>query len=492
VSTDEQAEEGYSIEGQTDKLRAYSALRDLGEVTVISDPGLSGKNMKRSGLQQLLVAVEAGHVSHVLVWRLDRLSRNLGDLIMLADKFGELNVALHSVSENLDLSSASGRMFYNILGTFAQFFREQLSENVKMGNERAIKEGRWINRPKTGYELIEGRLVPNEDAARVQEVFRLRGQGLSYRVIEDRTGITYSTVRSVLESRIYLGEVLHNGEWSPGGHDPIVTDEEWHEAHRGLAKGVQPAKDVLSGRVRCGLCERRMAVAQDGRGNGLYRCRHRGVGCDQSSRSTKGLARAAILGLSLVGTDQRLQEAIRKRLAGGSRARNGVTRTDRRPSPALTLGSVTEQRRKLLDLYYQGGISAEGFREEEARLCTVIEAARAQVAEEQSQESVKNDLEVRFEQVAALLRDLDIDAVWDAAEYQERRVLVEEMVEWVTVFPDHLEVTVVGAPPLNVLYGEVGLKVPEIVAIGPPSSDPSGTIKGLLARRFVSRTFRLD
>jgi len=122
----------------------------------------------------------------------------------------------------------------------------------------------------------------------------------------------------------------------------------------------------------------------------------------------------------------------------------------------------------------------------------VIEAARAQVAEEQSQESVKNDLEVRFEQVAALLRDLDIEAVWDAAEYQERRVLVEEMVEWVTVFPDHLEVTVVGAPPLNVLYGEVGLKVPEIVAIGPPSSDPSGTIKGLLARRFVSRTFRLD
>ena len=73
VSTDEQAEEGFSIEGQTDKLRAYSALRDLGEVTVISDPGLSGKNMSRSGLQQLLAAVEAGHVCHFLVWRLDRL-----------------------------------------------------------------------------------------------------------------------------------------------------------------------------------------------------------------------------------------------------------------------------------------------------------------------------------------------------------------------------------------------------------------------------------
>lgn len=151
VSTEEQAAEGFSIEGQADKLRIYASLRDLGGVSVISDPGRSGKDMKRPGLQQLLAAVEAGHVSHVLVWRLDRLSRNLSDLILLADLLEDHGVALHSLQENLDLSSASGRMFYNILGTFAQFFREQLAENVKMGNERAIREGKWLNRSKTGY-----------------------------------------------------------------------------------------------------------------------------------------------------------------------------------------------------------------------------------------------------------------------------------------------------------------------------------------------------
>ncbi len=226
VSTDEQAEEGYSIEGQADKLRAYWALRDLGDVTVVTDPGRSGKDMHRSGLQQVLAAVEAGHVSHVLVWRLDRLSRNLGDLILLADTFGAAGVALHSVSENLDLSSASGRMFYNILGTFAQYFREQLSENVRMGNDRAVREGRWINRPKTGYDLIEGKLVPNSDVVRVQECFRLRGKNHSYRSIEERTGLKYSTVSAILKSRIYLGEVLHKGQWYPGSHEAIITDEE--------------------------------------------------------------------------------------------------------------------------------------------------------------------------------------------------------------------------------------------------------------------------
>jgi len=67
--------------------------------------------------------VEAGHVAHLLIWRLDRLSRNLGGLILLADTFGRADVALHSFTERLDLSSATGRMFYNVLGSLAQFYR---------------------------------------------------------------------------------------------------------------------------------------------------------------------------------------------------------------------------------------------------------------------------------------------------------------------------------------------------------------------------------
>jgi site-specific DNA recombinase len=466
VSTEEQAEEGFSIEGQADKLRSYASLRDLGEVTLITDPGLSGKNLQRPGLQQLLAAVEAGHVSHVLVWRLDRLSRNLSDLIMLADTFGELGVALHSVSENLDLSSASGRMFYNILGTFAQFFREQLAENVKMGNDRAVKEGRWINRPKTGYDLIEGELIPNVDATRVQEIFKLRGQGRSYRTIEEHTAVRYSTVKSILESRIYLGEVLHNGEWTPGRHESIITVAEFHAAHRGFPKGVHRSKDVLSGRVRCGLCQRRMAVNQNGKGSLFYKCRHRGEGCDQPARSTKGLTRAAVLGLSLLGSDERLQAAIRKELARSTKVSPAQARRPKSLNPVAELARLSEARRKLLDLYYANKISADGFQEEELRLGGAIEAAREQAAEGQLQERIKSDLELRFEQVASIPRDLDIDAVWKAAEDQERRVLIEELVEWVTVFPDHLEVKVSATPPLNVLFSEVGLMGSDFVGVG--------------------------
>lgn len=170
-----------------------------------------------------------------------------------------------------------------------------------------------------------------------------------------------------------------------------------------------------------------------------------------------------------LGTDAGLQTAIRRKLAGGGRAAHGVARRNRRDVPAEALSSLSVNRRQLLDLYYCGNITAESFKAEEDRLCAAIEAARALANHSDSEAKVQSDLEHRFEKVASILSNLDVQAVWDAAEDRERRVLVEELVEWVTVFPDHLEVTVAGAPALNVCLDEVGLKGSEIVSVGDPT-----------------------
>lgn len=469
VSTEEQAEEGFSIEGQTDKLRAYAALHDLGEITVITDPGISGKNMMRPGLQQMLAAIEAGHATHVIVWKLDRLSRNLRDLMELRDTFEHHAVTLHSVSENLDLSSPAGRWFFSMMGGQAEYYRDALAENVRMGLDRAIKEGRWTNRPKTGYDLVNGLLVANADAPRVVECFHLRGEGHSYRTIEERTGIKYSTVKAILDSRIYQGEVVdRKKEWQPGRHEALVTEEEWQNAHRGSAKGVRQSHDPLSGRVICGLCDRRMVVAQNGKGNVTYKCRHRGQGCAQPARSTRGLSKAAVVGLRLIGHDEGLREAIRRRLAGGVPDAATPRRT-RRAAPAKVLKALTDERRKLLDLYYAGKICPDGFQDEETRIAASIETVRQQLAQEGHEERLKSDLEMRFEEVARILADLDIEELWAEANERERRILVENLVEWIKVFPDHLEVKVVGSPQINVMLSEVGLKVPENVGVGGPT-----------------------
>ena len=465
VSTEEQAEEGWSIEGQTDKLRAYATLHDLGEITVVSDPGLSGKNMLRPGLQQLLAAVEAGHASHVVVWKLDRLSRNLRDLMELRDKLEQHGVTLHSVCENLDLSSSSGRWFFSMMGGQAEYFRDALAENVRMGNARAHKEGRHLNRPKFGYDLVDKFLVTNHDALIVREVFRLRREGVSLAGIEDETGVKASTVKTIIESRVYLGEIKFKKEWLPGVHEPIITEAEWQAAQRAHTKGVRRSKDPLSGRVICGLCGRKMSVMQNGQRSVYYRCRHRGQGCRFASKSTKGIGRAAVKGLSLIGRDEGLREAIRRRLAGRGPDAVAPRRTRRAP-PGVTLKALSDDRRKLLDLYYKGKISEDFFHEEETLLATAIEAVRHEATAHSEEARAQTDLEARFEEVAALLSTLDIETLWEAAEVREKRVIIENMVESVTVFPDHLEVKIVGSPALHVLYSEVGLKGSENVQVG--------------------------
>ena len=273
-------------------------------------------------------------------------------------------------------------------------------------------------------------------------------------------------MKAILDSRIYRGEVLdRKKEWQPGLHEALVSEEEWQSAHRGSAKGVRLSHDPLSGRVICGLCDRRMVVAQNGKGNVTYKCRHRGQGCTQPARSTRGLSRAAVVGLRLVGHDESLREAIRRRLAGGDPGA-ATPRRARRAAPAKVLKSLTDERRKLLDLYYAGKISADGFRDEESRIAASIETVRQQLAQEGQEERLKSDIEMRFEEVARILAELDIEELWAEANERERRILVENLVEWIKVFPDHLEVKVAGSPQINVTFDEVGLKVPENVGVG--------------------------
>jgi site-specific DNA recombinase len=458
VSTEEQAAEGYSIDGQAGKLRTYAGLHDLGEVVEITDPGWSGKNMERPGLTRVLDMVKRGHVSHVLVWRLDRLSRNLGDLQTLASGFLERGVQLHSVTENLDLSSATGRMFYNILGSFAQFYREQLAENVRLGMAEAVRQGHWINRPKTGYDLgSDGVLTANEDAVTVRAIFRLRTEGNSYRTIEEATGVKYSTVCSILKSRIYIGEVLLSGQWFQGLHEPLVTEAEFAAAHRGHIPARRRSRQLLAGRVRCGLCGRLAAVEYSTAGLALFRCRHRGNGCSMPRRAAAGLERAAVLGLSLIGRDEGLRAAIRRRLddAGGPGAKRRDVRIGGADGRAAS--RIDGKRRKLLDLYYADKISADLFAQEDRRLRNELELAEVE-AERLEAEALKlDDIARRFDDVATILASLDVVVIWEAATQVERRVLVEELLTEIALYPDHLEVEVFGAPRLNVLLDEVGL-----------------------------------
>ena len=221
----------------------------------------------------------------------------------------------------------------------------------------------------------------------------------------------------------------------------------------------------MSGRVVCGLCLRHMSISDNGRGQIQYRCKHRGGGWSIPGRSKRGLLEAALLGLRLLGQDCELQEAIRRELETERRtARQGGRRAG--PAPTNDLEALTEQRRKLLHLHYEGHISPEQFGEEQARLTLKIDAMQDSNRQAAQAALQANDVADRFEQVAQLLRELNLDDIWEAATEQEQRTLLDELVESVVVLPSHLEVAVHGAPKLNVLPEEVGLKAVEIGGVG--------------------------
>ena len=199
-----------------------------------------------------------------------------------------------------------------------------------------------------------------------------------------------------------------------------------------------------------------MAIDQNGEGRKLYRCHHRGQGCTQPRRTNLGLHRAAVLGLRLIGDDVDLQDAIRREL---ERARTPAPKAGGGPRTRRSRHGVEDlvaQRRKLLRLYYDDKIGADLFAEEEARLSVAIREAQREVDDARVESARGDDVAERFEDVARMLSSLDIDKAWTAATEVERRVLIDEFLEEIMVLPDYLDVKVHGAPPLHVLYQEVG------------------------------------
>jgi site-specific DNA recombinase len=219
VSTEDQVE--FSPDAQAKRCKDLARLRDLGPVTVLADEGWSGKNLERPKMRELLTLVKADAVSDLVIWRWDRLSRDQGDFATLVKLFERHHVKVHSVNEgDLDLASASGRMQIGVHGVFAQYYRDQIVENTRMGQRQAAEQGRWLNRAPTGYDMINGKLVPNEMAPLVRRIFSLRAAGASYPVVSADVGIEYSTARHISLNRVYLGEVRLGDNWFKGIHEP--------------------------------------------------------------------------------------------------------------------------------------------------------------------------------------------------------------------------------------------------------------------------------
>ncbi len=242
VSTDEgeAAASGFELATQEARIRAYAKALGLPMSEVVTDDGDPGTALDRPGLQSLLNSMRAGEVGVVIVAKLDRLSRSLRQLLDLyANEFEGPGIALVSVAEQFDTSLPAGRLFFQVVGSFAEFERDLLTQRVRDGRKAKASRGGYAGGgAPLGYRAFRGTgvlVVDEEGAATVRRVFALEAEGLSRRAIavklngEGRTTaegkpFTHVQVGRVLDRRaFYAGEYEYAGVATrKGDHEPIL------------------------------------------------------------------------------------------------------------------------------------------------------------------------------------------------------------------------------------------------------------------------------
>lgn len=289
VSTTNQAEEGYSIDGQIDSLEKYCEAMGWDVYNKYIDAGFSGGSLERPGITSLINDIKSGLFDTILVYKLDRLSRNVRDtLYLIKDVFNINKIDFVSIQENIDTSSAMGTLFLTLLSAIAEFEREQIKERMqlgKLGRAKAGKSMMWA-RTSYGYDYKKetGSLIINPaQSLVVKYIFERYLAGRSITKLRDdlnekypkEISWNYRVVRGILSNPVYCGYNQYKGQLFLGDHESIIsedvykrTQEELKIRQRIAAEKTNPrpfqAKYMLSGLAQCGYCHAPLKLIMGG------------------------------------------------------------------------------------------------------------------------------------------------------------------------------------------------------------------------------------
>lgn len=267
IYTRKSSEEGLdqefnSLDAQREACEAY-VMSQRHEGWVLSpvfydDGGFSGGSMERPALQRLLADIAAGEIDVVVVYKVDRLTRALGDFARIVELFDRRRVSFVSVTQAFNTTTSMGRLTLNVLLSFAQFEREVTGERIRDKIAASKKKGMWMGgQPPLGYDVQDRKLVVNEaEAKTVRGIFRryvelksvrelkaeLEAAGVTSKVRKAADGSLYGgalfsrgALYLMLSNRIYRGEIVHKGKVYPGEHAAVVDETLFSDAQSILA-----------------------------------------------------------------------------------------------------------------------------------------------------------------------------------------------------------------------------------------------------------------
>jgi DNA invertase Pin-like site-specific DNA recombinase len=179
-------------EMQLSELREYATRRGLSIHEEYVDQGISGSKESRPALNRLMTDAQQCRFDAVLVWKIDRFGRSLKHLVNSLADLSAYGISFISLRDNLDLSTPSGRLMFQIIGAMAEFERALIQERVRAGLRNAKAKGKRIGRPRQEVDS--------------SKVLELRGQGLSWREVSVRLkvglGTAYRAISPVPKCRL--------------------------------------------------------------------------------------------------------------------------------------------------------------------------------------------------------------------------------------------------------------------------------------------------
>lgn len=242
VSTEEQANEGYSISAQRERLKAFCTAQNWNEHKFYVDEGISGRDTKRPQLIKLMNDIKAGHVNVLLVYRLDRLTRSVRDLHRILDELEKSNCTFRSATEFYDTSTAMGKMFITIIAAIAEWESANLGERVTMGQVEKARQGEWAAQPPYGFYKDENHKlhIHEEEIKAVKLMIKKIREGMSFRQLsiymdasnyKPKRGYKWhiGTLLTLLHNPALYGAMYWKGNVYENTHEGIMTKDEFDQ-----------------------------------------------------------------------------------------------------------------------------------------------------------------------------------------------------------------------------------------------------------------------
>ena len=279
VSTEDQAREGFSLPEQKERLEAYCKFNNYKIVEYYTDAGISAKTGNhRPEYDRMLEDGKQGKINMIIALKLDRITRSTRDWETLMDYLEKYNVNIAFVNDDINTTTANGKMVSRIMMSVSQNEIERTSERTIIGLEGAIKQGHIPARAPLGYKHIDKKLVSDPLTKDIViRIYNLYFEGLTYNTIAklfnkekvlDKTNWKDTSILKIITNVIYKGDYIQgkttrSPKYFPDVVEPIVSKELWDNCQVQKKKNqrnyMRSQTYIFLQKLKCPKCGRILA-----------------------------------------------------------------------------------------------------------------------------------------------------------------------------------------------------------------------------------------